>query len=80
MQTKLTLRLEDKLINKVKLLARRRGKSLSKLVSEYFSYITSGELTENSELPPIVKSMYGALSDSKADESEYKKYLEKKHL
>ena len=80
MQTKLTLRLEDELIDKTKQLARRRGKSLSKLVSEYFSYITSKEITGDTELTPIVKSMYGVLSDSKAKESAYKDYLEKKYL
>jgi len=80
MQTKLTLRLEDELINKAKHVARRRGKSLSKLVSEYFSYIASGDTANDSDLPPIVKSMYGSLSESNIDESDYKKYLENRHL
>lgn len=80
MQTKLTLRLEDELIDKAKRVARKRGKSLSKMVSEYFSYIASKDSSEVSDLPPIVKSMYGALSNSKVDGSDYKTYLEKKYL
>ena len=80
MQTKLTLRLEDELIHKAKLLAQKKGKSLSKMVSEYFDYITSTELSQDFELPPIVKSLYGSLADSKLDESDYKKHLECKHL
>ena len=80
MQTKLTLRLEDELINKAKRLAHQRGKSLSKLVAEYFFFITSKELSDHKELPPIVKSLYGSLSDKKLDESDYKDYLEKKYL
>ena len=80
MQTKLTLRLEDELINKAKKLARERGKSLSKMVAEYFAYITSKELKEEDDLPPIVKSLYGSLSNSEVDESDYKKHLEGKHL
>lgn len=80
MQTKLTLRLEDELIDKAKKVAKKRGKSLSKLVSEYFKYITSKELKSESDLPPVVKSLYGALADSDVKESDYKKYLEGKYL
>jgi len=80
MQTKLTLRLEDDLIYKAKEVARQRGKSLSKLVADYFAYITSKELPDKKELPPIVKSLYGSLADNKVDESEYKDHLEKKYL
>ena len=80
MQTKLTLRLEDELINKAKKLAKKRGKSLSKLVAEYFNYITSKELKSESDLPPVVKSLYGALANSDVKESDYKKYIEGKYL
>lgn len=80
MQTKLTLRLEDELINKAKTLAQKRGKSLSKLVSEYFNYITSKELGPENSLPPIVKSLSGSLVNSDIDEKDYKEYLEGKYL
>ena len=80
MQTKLTLRLEDELIAKAKILARKRGKSVSKLVSEYFKYITSQELTSEEDLPPIVKSLFGSLAHSDVNESDYKQYLEGKYL
>ncbi len=80
MQTKLTLRLEDELIKKAKILARQRGKSVSKLVSEYFTYITTKELKSESDLPPVVKSLYGSLVNTDVKESDYKKYLEGKYL
>ena len=80
MQTKLTLRLEDELIEKAKILARKRGKSVSKLVSEYFNYITPKELKTEEDLPPVVKSLYGSLANSDVKESEYKKHLEGKYL
>ncbi len=80
MQTKLTLRLEDDLINKAKLLARKNGKSLSKIVAEYFAFITSSEISESTELPPVVKSLYGSMANVKIDESDYKNHLKKKHL
>ena len=80
MQTKLTLRLEDELIEKAKILARRRGKSVSKLVSEYFNYITSKELKSETDLPPIVKSLLGSMANSDVNISDYKKHLEGKYL
>jgi len=80
MQTKLTLRLEDELIEKTKVLARRRGKSVSKLVSEYFNYITSKEFKSDTDLPPVVKALYGSLAKTDVKESDYKKYLEGKYL
>jgi len=79
-QTKLTLRLEDDLISKAKLLAGKRGKSLSKIVSEYFKFITSKEVEAESELPPIVKSISGILANSSINEDAYKKHLEEKYL
>ena len=41
MRTKLTLRLDDRLVKDAKLYARRTGKSLSRMVAEYFSGVTS---------------------------------------
>jgi hypothetical protein len=80
MQTKLTLRLEDDLINKAKVIAQKRGKSLSKLVADYFNFIATKELDSETELPPIVKSLYGSLADVNVDEIDYKEYLERKYL
>lgn len=81
MQTKLTLRMEDKLINMAKSVAEKKGKSLSKMVADYFNVLTNKEIADEIiELPPNVKSLYGALVDSDIDESDYKKYLEDKYL
>ena len=80
MQTKLTLRMEDRLINLAKSVAEKKGKSLSKMVADYFSALTNKEIAEDIiELPPNVKSLYGALANSDIDESDYKKYLEGKY-
>ena len=43
MQTKLTLRLDDQLVKDAKQHARQTGKSLSQMVTEYFSAVTSPE-------------------------------------
>ncbi|MCK4893617.1 MAG: antitoxin [Calditrichia bacterium] len=80
MQSKLTLRIDDELITKAKKFARQRGKSLSRLVSEYLSYIISGEEPAHLDLPPHVKSLYGSLSDTDIDESQYKEHILEKYL
>ncbi len=79
MQTKLTLRLDDELIKKAKLIAKKRNKSLSKLVSEYFTIMTAEGNLKQEDLTPKVKVLYGALADQNVDKSDYLKYLEKKH-
>ena len=43
MKTKLTLRLDDQLIRKAKDYSDRSGKSVSRLVADYFSLIESDE-------------------------------------
>lgn len=79
MQSKLTLRMEEAVISKAKRLARKQGKSVSLLVSEYFSEQPESDLDVN--LPEITSSMIGALSKQAAlQEEEYRRYLETKYL
>ena len=73
--------MEDRLINLAKSVAEKKGKSLSKMVADYFNALINKEIAEDIiELPPNVKSLYGALANSDIDESDYKKYLEGKYL
>ena len=80
MQTKLTLRLEDQLIEQAKSYAAQAGKSVSQVVADYFKLLTTDTATPPSPPAPITQSLRGVLRDSKLDESDYKKYLEGKHL
>lgn len=78
MQTKLTLRVEDSLIQQAKDYAKKNDKSLSQIVADYFRALTeSKKLLENA---PITQSLIGVLSETKIDESDYKKHLEDKYL
>ena len=83
MQTKLTLRLEDTLIEQAKAYAGKNGKSVSQLVADYFALLPGGaeakEKREERPLTPIVQSLYGLLRGSSLDEADYKRYLEEKH-
>jgi len=80
MQTKLTLRLEDQLIEQAKSYAAQAGKSVSQVVADYFKLLTSEKTKSSSSSTPITQSLRGLLRDSKFDENDYKKFLEGKHL
>jgi len=80
MQTKLTLRLEDQLIEQAKSYAAQAGKSVSQIVSDYFKLLTSHKTGENSPSTPITQSLRGLLRESKLDEKDYRKHLEEKYL
>ena len=78
MQTKLTLRLEDSLIQQAKYYAKQHDKSLSQVVADYFKI-----LIQQSQQPvssPITQSLIGVLDASKIDEKDYKQHLEEKYL
>ncbi len=79
MQKKLTLRIEEKVIKKAKVIAKRNGKSVSKIVEDYFSNIPVKGQKDQEQLTPKVRSLKGLLKNSKIDKKEYYDYLEKKH-
>jgi len=78
MQTKLTLRLEDSLIQQAKDYAKEHDKSLSQVVADYFQILT--QQTEKPVISPVTKSLIGVLDSSDIDQKDYKKYLEEKYL
>ena len=80
MQTKLTLRLDDKLISRAKSYARKSGKSVSQIVASYFSLLDDEPGKETSEFTPIVRSLKGSLTGAKVGKKDYHKYLEEKYL
>lgn len=60
MTTKLTLTIEDDVIDSAKAYARKRGESLSNLVETYLKSIIAPE-NEDAELSPRVKKLKGAI-------------------
>jgi len=80
MQTKLTLRLDDELINRAKSYAKKSGKSVSQIVAGYFSLLETEPQMASSEPTPLVQSLKGSLKDAKVCKKDYQKYLEEKYL
>jgi hypothetical protein len=78
MRTKLTLRLEQELIERAKKIAQRRGKSISRMVADYFRTLESVE-TDDQELAPLTRSLRGILREAQVDEEDYRRHLDEKH-
>ncbi len=82
MITKLTLTIDQSVIELAKQYAKSKEQSLSNLIENYLKAITSEQIVVEDELSPITKSLKGSF---KAPESfDYKKQLgkqlTKKHL
>jgi hypothetical protein len=73
MTTKLTLTLDDKVIQSAKRYARAKGRSVSELVENYFKSLTDLSSESDSELTPAVKSLMGSFK-APAD-FDYKKVI-----
>lgn len=80
MQTKLTLRLDDELIDQAKSYAARSGKSVSQVVADYFRLLPLGkDQTGKPTGTPLTNSLRGVLRGSTLDEEDFRRYLAEKH-
>ena len=79
MQTKLTLRLEERLVRRAKAYARRSGKSVSQMVADYFLLLLGREPEEAESLPPTVKLLKGSLRGRRVDRRDCHRHIEEKH-
>ncbi len=80
MITKLTLRLDNNLIESAKEYSAQTGKSVSRIVADLFEIIKNEKLKKADSLPPTVRAMKGSLKGKHLDEKDYKKHLEEKYL
>lgn len=79
MNAKLTLRMEDSLIQAAKTEAGRRGKSVSKIVGEFFGALST-VARKPSALPPITTALLGVLKQGDATKETYRRHLREKYL
>lgn len=80
MLTKLTLRMDDNLIESAKEYSSQTGKSVSRIVSDLFEIIKNEKIKRDEPLPPTVRSLRGILKGKGLDEKTYIEYLEEKYL
>ena len=76
MNTKLTLTIEQSIIEKAKKYASGKGRSLSDIIENYLKIITKEELAKEVELTPIVKSLKGTFKEPR--NLDYKTELSKR--
>ncbi len=74
MNTKLTLTIEQDVIEKAKKYAKKKGRSLSDLVENYFKTITLGEKPDYNSQGSIATSLLGSFEEPK--DFDYKKEIE----
>ena len=81
MTTKLTLKVDEKVIAKAKIYAKKKNTSLSKLVESYLQFVVSKEPAALDDVTPLVKSLSGVLNASELRDYEesYKKHVAKKY-
>jgi hypothetical protein len=75
MNTKLTLTIEQTIIEKAKIYAKGKGHSLSDIIENYLKVITKNEVKSEIEITPIVKSLKGSFKAPSG--FDYKKELAK---
>lgn len=81
MDTKLTLKLDQEIIEKAKQYASEKKISLSRIVENYLNSLTSDKTNNDIQISPFVKSLSSGIEipadyDYKKDRAEY---LEQKH-
>jgi hypothetical protein len=79
MKTKLTLRMEEALVEQAKTEARKRGKSVSGMVAEYFRSLKAHPQSPAQPLPPLTDSLAGVAKDQVLSIEDYKTHLRDKH-
>jgi hypothetical protein len=81
METKLTLRLNKRVIDRAKDYAHRHDVSLSKMIESYLDSVTEDKSGSSIEITPLVKSLSGVVQlDPDYDyKKEYSKFLADKY-
>lgn len=79
MQTKLTLRLDEALIQRAKAHAHRQGKSVSQMAADHFALLDAEPKTE-APLTPLVESLKGALRGADVSVADCRRHHDETYL
>jgi len=80
MATKLTLRIDEELIERAKAYSKVSGKSVSQLVADYLAMLPQQGSEKAVRLTPTVQWLRGLLRGTGVDEEDYRHHLEDKYL
>ncbi len=82
MNTKLTLTIEQEIIERAKQYAKGKNRSLSDIIENYLKLLTNKDSNTESDLNPMIESLKGAFKMPKNFDykKELGKRLEKKYL
>lgn len=75
MSTKLTLLVEESVIEEAKVYAKKQGRSISNIVEEYLKTITATREKSTKELHPVIKNLWGSVKMSQKN-MDYKNLLQ----
>lgn len=79
MDTKLTLKIDESIIEKAKQYAKDKNISLSKMIENYLQAVTNKK-SDDMEISPLVESLIGVISSTETDKrKDYTDYLSKKY-
>ena len=81
MDTKLSLMIDRKVMERAKAYSKDKEISLSKLIESYLQYLTSDIISDANKITPLVKSLSGVLQSGKNSNTKkkYKKHILKKY-
>ena len=79
MNTKLTLNIDQNIIEEAKSYAKNHSVSLSKLIENYLSSITTKESKKKSTVSPLVESLTGIIPNDYDERNDYRNYIDQKY-
>lgn len=79
MNTKLTLNIDDSVVERAKRYAQRRQRSLSKVIQQYLEYVTRNDV-EPEEVTVEVARLADSLRVTETDDELKLRYLKEKYL
>ena len=80
MTTKLTLSINEETVRRAKLISRKKGKSISKMVEEYLDSLSDKEEQKESVMDKIDKILKGKITNPNIDWKETRyQHLKKKY-
>ncbi len=80
MNTKLPFRLTKDLIETARKFSKEKGKSLSRLVADFFEIIKRNKIRDQQSLPPTFRSLKGILKRKAVSKMDYEEYIENKYF